>query len=217
MFWRLRKMNFENIFILPNVIGDRSRRRFGGILSKFPKWPPHGLPYCTGLSTTPRKVLVVKMRFVLFHLLYKVVWLIKFSKCIQQSLLWDDTVERSKSVDVPTTHSTTIHVKPPWWQVPTMVWCTLGRCVQGQSEKSEWLQPVLGQCHNSESCLLIGLYSSINHFLRISLFVVYGRYTKNDPKRQKSLTIVKIQIQSQFWNQFWSLIPKMVSDFIFFC
>ena len=24
-------MNFENIFILPNVIGDRSRRRFGGI------------------------------------------------------------------------------------------------------------------------------------------------------------------------------------------
>ena len=30
-------MNFENIFILPNVIGDRSRRRFGGIFIKFPK------------------------------------------------------------------------------------------------------------------------------------------------------------------------------------
>ena len=51
----------------------------------------------------------------------------------------------------------------------------LGRCVQGQSGKSEWLQPVLSQCHNSESYLLIGLYSSISHFLRISLFVVYGR------------------------------------------
>ena len=37
MFWRQRKMNFENIFILPNVIGDRSRRRFGGIFIKFPK------------------------------------------------------------------------------------------------------------------------------------------------------------------------------------
>ena len=30
-------MNFENIFILPNVIGDRSRRRFGGIFIKIPK------------------------------------------------------------------------------------------------------------------------------------------------------------------------------------
>ncbi len=37
MFWRQRKMNFKNIFILPNVIGDRSRRRFGGIFIKFPK------------------------------------------------------------------------------------------------------------------------------------------------------------------------------------
>ena len=37
MFWRQRKMNFENIFILPNVIGDRSRRRFGGIFIKIPK------------------------------------------------------------------------------------------------------------------------------------------------------------------------------------
>ena len=37
MFWRQRKMNFENIFILPNVIGDRSRRLFGGIFIKFPK------------------------------------------------------------------------------------------------------------------------------------------------------------------------------------
>ena len=30
-------MNFENIFILPNVIGVRSRRRFGGIFIKIPK------------------------------------------------------------------------------------------------------------------------------------------------------------------------------------
>ena len=30
-------MNFKNIFILPNVIGDRSRRRFGGIFIKIPK------------------------------------------------------------------------------------------------------------------------------------------------------------------------------------
>ena len=30
-------MSFENIFILPNVIGDRSRRRFGGIFIKSPK------------------------------------------------------------------------------------------------------------------------------------------------------------------------------------
>ena len=30
-------MNFKNIFILPNVIGDRSRRKFGGIFIKFPK------------------------------------------------------------------------------------------------------------------------------------------------------------------------------------
>ena len=37
MFWRQRKMSFDNIFILPNVIGDMSRRRFGGFLSKFPK------------------------------------------------------------------------------------------------------------------------------------------------------------------------------------
>ena len=37
MFWRQRKMNFKNIFILPNVIGDRSRRRFGGIFIKIPK------------------------------------------------------------------------------------------------------------------------------------------------------------------------------------
>ena len=37
MFWRQRKMSFENIFILPNVIGDRSRRRFGGIFIKIPK------------------------------------------------------------------------------------------------------------------------------------------------------------------------------------
>ena len=37
MFWRQRKMNFENIFILPNVIGERSRRRFGGIFIKIPK------------------------------------------------------------------------------------------------------------------------------------------------------------------------------------
>ena len=51
----------------------------------------------------------------------------------------------------------------------------IGRCVQGQSGKSEWLQPVLSQCHNSESYLLMGLYSSISHFLLISLFVVYGR------------------------------------------
>ena len=28
--------------------------------------------------------------------------------------------------------------------------------------------------------------------------------------------MVVIQIQSQFRNQFWSLIPKMISDFIFF-
>ena len=34
---RQRKMNFENIFILPNIIGDRSRRRFGGIFIKIPK------------------------------------------------------------------------------------------------------------------------------------------------------------------------------------
>ena len=34
MFWRQRKMNFENIFILPNVVGNRSRRRFGGIFIK---------------------------------------------------------------------------------------------------------------------------------------------------------------------------------------
>ena len=37
MFWRQRKMNFENIFILPNIIGERSRRRFGGIFIKIPK------------------------------------------------------------------------------------------------------------------------------------------------------------------------------------
>ena len=30
-------MNFENIFILPNVIGDTSRRRFWGIFIKIPK------------------------------------------------------------------------------------------------------------------------------------------------------------------------------------
>ena len=30
-------MNFKNIFILPNVIGERSRRRFGGIFIKIPK------------------------------------------------------------------------------------------------------------------------------------------------------------------------------------
>ena len=30
-------MNFENIFILPNVIGDRTRRRFEGIFIKIPK------------------------------------------------------------------------------------------------------------------------------------------------------------------------------------
>ena len=30
-------MNFENIFMLPNVIGDRSRRRFGSIFIKIPK------------------------------------------------------------------------------------------------------------------------------------------------------------------------------------
>ena len=30
-------MNFENIFILPNVIGVRSRRRFGGIFIRIPK------------------------------------------------------------------------------------------------------------------------------------------------------------------------------------
>ena len=30
-------MNFENIFILPNVIGERSRRRFGGIFIRIPK------------------------------------------------------------------------------------------------------------------------------------------------------------------------------------
>ena len=30
-------MNFKNIFILPNDIGDRSRRRFGGIFIKIPK------------------------------------------------------------------------------------------------------------------------------------------------------------------------------------
>ena len=47
--------------------------------------------------------------------------------------------------------------------------------------------------------------------------MVYGRYTKNDQKQQKSLKMVNIQIQSHFWNQFWSLIPKMVSDFNFFC
>ena len=28
--------------------------------------------------------------------------------------------------------------------------------------------------------------------------------------------MVEIQIQSQFWNQFWSLIKKIISDFIFF-
>ena len=37
MFWRQRKMNFKTIFILPNVIGERSRRRFGGIFIKIPK------------------------------------------------------------------------------------------------------------------------------------------------------------------------------------
>ena len=37
MFWRQRKINFENIFILPNVIGGRSRRRFGSIFIKIPK------------------------------------------------------------------------------------------------------------------------------------------------------------------------------------
>ena len=37
MFLRQRKMNFKNIFILPNVIGDRSRRRFGGIFIKLSK------------------------------------------------------------------------------------------------------------------------------------------------------------------------------------
>ena len=30
-------MNIENIFILPNVIGERSRRRFGNIFIKNPK------------------------------------------------------------------------------------------------------------------------------------------------------------------------------------
>ena len=30
-------MNFENIFILPNVIEDKSRRRFEGIFIKIPK------------------------------------------------------------------------------------------------------------------------------------------------------------------------------------
>ena len=30
-------MNFENIFILPNVIGDRTRRRFRGIFIKIIK------------------------------------------------------------------------------------------------------------------------------------------------------------------------------------
>ena len=40
MFWRQRKMNFKNIFILPNVIGDRTRRRFRGIfLLDMDFWP----------------------------------------------------------------------------------------------------------------------------------------------------------------------------------
>ena len=37
MFWWLRKMNFENIFILPNHIGERSRGFLWGIFIKIPK------------------------------------------------------------------------------------------------------------------------------------------------------------------------------------
>ena len=42
-------MNFKNIFILPNVIGDRSRKRFGGIFIKIPK------------VTTPRSSLLGRL------------------------------------------------------------------------------------------------------------------------------------------------------------
>ena len=49
-------MNFENILILPNVIEDRSRRRFGGIFIKFPKVTSAWFSLPTTLRTQERGV-----------------------------------------------------------------------------------------------------------------------------------------------------------------
>ena len=52
-------MNFENIFILPNVTGDRSRRKFWGIFIKISK------------VTSARSSLVEKIEYYLSNIMKK--------------------------------------------------------------------------------------------------------------------------------------------------
>ena len=78
---------------------------------------------------------------------------------------------------------------------------------------------ILDGCHTPQHGLLMTFCSRAYQFLLNWTNVLYRRlpiYTKKDQKWPKSIKMVVIQIQSQFWNQFWSLIPKMISDFIFF-
>ena len=65
MFWRQRKMNFESIFILPNVIGDRSRRRYGGIFIKIPKVTS---TWSSLLPSLPQLVQPIKSPQIIFFL-----------------------------------------------------------------------------------------------------------------------------------------------------
>ena len=44
------------------------------------------------------------------------------------------------------------------------------------------------------------------------MYVISG--SKNNQNLQKSLKILKILIRNQFWNQFWSLILKLFSEFL---
>ena len=99
------------------------------------------------------------------------------------------------------------------------IWVYIREVWTGKIQNIHSGRTILYKCHTTQHDLFPFICSRAYHFLLNWTYVLYRRlpiYTKKDQKRPKSLKMAKIQIQRQFWNQFWSLIPKTVSNLNFF-
>ena len=100
--------------------------------------------------------------------------------------------------------------------------CPLGRSVQGHFQKSLVVRPVLRRRHSTDSGTVFGMTLALTtfwafcetlltHTTYIQMNAIGG--SKNTQNFQSSLKKLKIWIENQFWNQVWSLIPKLFSVF----